>query len=706
MQPTGHPRFTGSEAIAPFDEFLADCDDRLRAGLVGEIDLGDSLDVVSLESAASLPAEPGTVPSVVLDPEWQSALGEAVDGLILLREVLGNASNSRGRTSVGGPTLEQNRSGAPPTPSVFRGFEYLRTLGAGSGGWVFLARDLSLPRRVAIKAPRKSERGHVSHGLPLPGAQEAAAIATLDHPGIVPIHLFDSEADPPRIVMGYCDGGSLAQWLKAHPGPHDPRFAVRLLLDLCDAVGHAHGRHIIHRDLKPGNILLSSLSGTLDVDARETSPGSLLQRWRLKVADFGLAQRLDEFPNQAIVGTLPYMAPEQLDPSLGRADVTSDIWSLGAILFELLTGTRPHAGETIAALQAEIARQPAPSPRARNRERNGPPIPARLDEITSRCLCPQKSGRYTSVEELQNTLRCFLEDRPQPDAPFLDRLLCILRQRGPQMAAVSSLATLLLLVGLRSVFNAASPTSAEPTPLASLERAVPTPPAKPLSAVEREFEQQFGRSFVHRKFPHHAPEKLGRLLVLDDLSIEDLPGRTVGALQLNSAGVCLAELTDDPGDDFEFSIAVHQDQWKGNCGIYWGFQKADDEPGTRETRAQFLRFREETRGGRITPLLQRLPAFLPATIEDLSVYRDRAPLDEAWIPAMGPQQSPQRLKIVVRKGRLTAVTWNEQEYPELAQPERHDWYTSNGFPMRGPLGLWSQESTVFYEPRFRRLTAE
>jgi serine/threonine protein kinase len=643
------------------------------------------------------------LPSIVLDPQRQSELGEAVDGLILLREVLGNASGDFGQTSTGGPTLDQKSPPPIAAPSVFRGFEYLRTLGAGSGGWVFLARDLSLPRRVAIKSPRKHDPAEGSHARPLPGSREAAAIAQLDHPGIVPIHLFDSQADPPRIVMGYCDGGSLAQWLKAHPGPHDPRFAVRVLLDLCDAVGHAHSRHIIHRDLKPGNILLSSLSGTLDVDSRETPPGTLLQRWRLKVADFGLAQRLDDLPNQDIVGTLPYMAPEQLDPQLGRADVTSDIWSLGAILFELLTGTRPHAGDTIAALQADIARHPAPSPRARNRRQAGRPIPATLDEITVRCLCVDKSERYPSVDELQTELRCFLDDRPRPDARLSDRVLHFLRQRSPRMAVASSLVTLLLLVGLRSFVNTSAPTDGKRTPPA------PNPAAaisKPSSLIEQEFQQQFGRPFVHRKFPHHSPDKLGRLLMLDNLGIEDLAGRTVGALQLNSAGVCLAEFTENPGDNFEFSIALHQDQWRGNCGIFLGFQEVDPNSDPGGPRAQFLRLREETRGGTLTPLLQRLAARLPPDIEDLSVFRDEAPLDEVWIPSFGPEGAPQRMKVVVRQGRLVSISWNDREYPELVKPERDDWYESHGFPLRGPLGVWSEQSTIFYEPRFRVLAAE
>ena len=715
MNPTGHPRSTGLEAVAPFDEFLADCDDRLQAGLVEAEGLGESLD-----SPASLQSGRGDLSASVLDTQLQNELSAAVDGLVLLREVLGKDSAAASETSIDGQT--QSKKSGPPcdSPNVFRGFEYLRTLGAGSGGWVFLARDLSLPRRVAIKSPRKTKNSDHSVSRALPGAHEAAAIAQLDHPGIVPIHLFDSAAEPPRIVMGYCDGGSLGQWLKAHPGPHDPELAVRVLLDLCDAVGHAHGRNIVHRDLKPGNILLSSLSGTLDVDSTETPPAALLQRWRLKVADFGLAQHLDELPNQDIVGTLPYMSPEQLDPRLGRADVTSDIWSLGAILFELLTGTRPHAGDTIAEVQADIAHHPAPSPQARNRERGQPPIPERLDQITRRCLRSDRSARYASVEELQAELQCFLSGRPRPGAPAAERFWFALRQQGSHLVAASSLATMLLMVALWSISTVPAPSrSLGPNSQGSnllspnsLNQPLGTSPSEsntagtPLqSAVETAFRKQFGQSFVHRTFPHYSPSKLGLLLPIDNLSIEDLGNRSVPALQLQSRGVCLAELTTDPGDDFEFSIAIHQDRWDGNCGIFLGFHLAEEQE-IKVPRAQVLRLRKERRGGQHTPLLQRIPGRLPADIDDFWVDKGEFPLDEVWIPALGSEGSPQRLKVVVRGGRITSISWNDQEYPDLISDSSHDWFESNDYGLRGSLGIWSQHSTTFYEPRFQRIAPE
>jgi len=703
MRPTGHPRSTGLEAVAPFDEFLADCDDRLQAGQAGTVDLAaDNLGAGGLEdsvdSPASLPSSAGDLSAIVLDAQLQSELAEAVDGLILLREVLGKDSFASQPTSVGGPTLA---GPAPPLtvpPNVFRGFEYLRTLGAGSGGWVFLARDLSLPRRVAIKSPRKPSSSDRSA---LPGAREAAAIAQLDHPGIVPIHLFDPEADPPRIVMGYCDGGSLAEWLKAHPGPHHPRFAAQVVHDLCDAVGHAHSRNIIHRDLKPGNILLSSMSGTLDNNSRETPPAVLLQRWRLKVADFGLAQQLDDLPNHDIVGTLPYMAPEQLDPRLGRADVTCDIWSLGAILFELLTGTRPHAGTTIAEVQADIAQHPSPSPQVRNRERGQSPIPDRLDLITRRCLCADKSGRYPSVASLQAELQAFLTGRPSPEAAWLERSWFAVRQPGSQLAVASSLASVLLMAGLWSLSKNPEPEET-PNRLANLAPPQVKEPAPLLkSAIQREFESQFGRPFVHLTFPHYSPSKLGMLLPIEQLRIEDLANRSVPALQLQSQSVCLAELTDDPGDDFEFSIAIHQDRWEGECGIFLGFHMVD-ESGTEIPRAQVLRLCREYRGGQRTALLQRAPTRMPPEIDNLGIDKEGLPIDEVWIPELGSEGFPQRLKIVVREGRVASISWNNQDYPELIGDPLDEWFESRDYGLRGSLGLWSLLSTSFYEPRFQR----
>ena len=710
MSPIGQPRSTGTEAISQYDEFLADCDDRLLAGLESD----DEAALADLPLSPTVPpgqresGEPSTHP---LSPDQQSAFAEAIDGLILLREVLGNAPSSTADSRAGRETIGPKPELPATAPNVFRGFEYLRTLGAGSGGWVFLARDLSLPRRVAIKTPRSDRQ--LSAAVPgawiRPGTREAEAVARLDHPGIVPIHLFDHEADPPRIVMGYCDGGSLAQWLKSHPGPHCPRLSAQLVLDLCDAVGHAHSRDVIHRDLKPGNILLASRQGTRDADAGNTPPEALLQRWRLKVADFGLAQHAHDITTRDIVGTLPYMAPEQLDPDLGRADARSDIWSLGVILFELLTGTRPYPGDTIRDVLANIRKVGAASPRAFNRERRASSVPSRLSAIVTRCLAPETAARYQSIGELQDDLRRFLENLPTSQSSWLERVGHQLVQPRSLLTGIGLIGAGLLWWSLRSPAPAFQPlVGAHGSGQSANAAGDSTDPvqetALPQLDVEREILEQFGQPVIHRTFPNFEPSHLGRVQLADNVSLPDLPvGTEVGVIQLNSLGYCLAEFSPDPGEDFEFSVAIHQDNWEGACGLYLGYHMADNVYGQRVPRAQVFRLRIEGRGSLLTPLLQRLPADFQYDTDDLLIEKGLVPIDEVWIPKLETTGSPQRLKVVVKQGRVTEVWWNDEQYTDLATPEIDEWFETNKFPVAGALGVFSQGNTTFYQPRFRKL---
>ena len=714
MSPIGQPRSTGTEAISQFDEFLADCDDRLLAGLESFSDEG--LDDLALPpNGPGLVGEQGEPSTHPLSPQDEAVVADAIDGLILLREVLGNVPSSTHQSGERQDTIGPKPEPPVAAPNVFRGFEYLRTLGAGSGGWVFLARDLSLPRRVAIKTPRSDRQlsgAGPSGWMHRPGTREAEAIARLDHPGIVPIHLFDHDADPPRIVMGYCDGGSLSQWLRSHPGPHSPELSAQLLNNLCDAVEHAHSRDVIHRDLKPGNILLASMSGTRDADARDTPPEALLQRWRLKVADFGLAQHAHDTTTRDIVGTLPYMAPEQLDPDLGRADARSDIWSLGVILFELLTGTRPHPGDTVADVLAHIRQVGVVSPQATNRQRRARPVPGPLSVIVERCLSPEPSRRYATVGELQSDLQCFLDHRPTSLASVIERVGYQLRQPRVLIAGLSLIGAGLLWSSLRTPSSSTLPQSflsAGPgdTGAAPPETKSADPIPSDLLDIEKEILEQFGHSVIHRTFPNYDPSHLGRVQLLDGVLIPDLPeGTSTGVIQLNSLGYCLAELNPDPGPDFEFSVAIHQDNWKGACGLYLGYHMAINLQGQQVPRAQLYRLRIEGRGSLLTPLLQRLPAAFESLTDDVLVEKGYVPVDEIWIPQLSSSGSPQRLKVVVRKGRVTEVWWNDEQYPDLATPEIDEWFENNHFPVAGAIGVFSQGSTTFYQPRFRKLPSE
>lgn len=265
-------------------------------------------------------------------------------------------------------------SGAPPVGQFFHKFELLETRGGGGMGVVFKARDTKLNRDVALKTLRNTI---------LPNSdelerfyREARAISQLIHPHIVPVLEFGEFRGTPYYVMHLAEGGTLSTWRKARPQSAERVAAVVEKIAL--AVDYAHRHGIVHRDIKPGNVLL-----TADGDPM--------------LADFGLAYVNDSShrltPTDFLLGTPTYMAPEQLQGS--QVDGRADIWSLGIMLYELLTGAPPFEDSDRAALFVKIATQkPA---RMDSAER---PVDRGLERIVLRCLEKQPEERYQTASQL------------------------------------------------------------------------------------------------------------------------------------------------------------------------------------------------------------------------------------------------------------------------------------------------------------------
>jgi eukaryotic-like serine/threonine-protein kinase len=264
-------------------------------------------------------------------------------------------------------------------------------LGSGGMGEVFLAEDSTLGRRVALKfLPVDVEAdGSALRRL----MREAQAAAKLDHPNVCAIHEVGHHKDTSFIVMQYIEGETLASLIKR--GPLAPAESIRIAFQIADALAEAHSHGIIHRDVKPQNIMLT-------------------HRGQVKVLDFGLA-RLEPSERPAsgeastemlltqpgvIAGTAPYMSPEQLrgEPLDGR----TDIFSLGAVLYEMLTGSRAFGGvsnaETIAAV---LEREPAPLDHV-GADKN------EIQEILNRCLAKDRAERYATAKELAEDLAATL----------------------------------------------------------------------------------------------------------------------------------------------------------------------------------------------------------------------------------------------------------------------------------------------------------
>jgi serine/threonine protein kinase len=302
---------------------------------------------------------------------------------------------------------------AGPDPTRLGDFEVLELLGSGGMGKVFKARHKTLKRLVALKMILAG-----AHATPDEAARfraEAEAVARLAHPNIVQVYEVGEHDSCPFLSLEYLDGGSLEHRLRGQPLP--PRQAAELVRTLAAAMHYAHQKGIIHRDLKPANVLFRTEPKGLRTAAKPDplspqssvlSPGEVLSP---VISDFGLAKRLDQSLGRtrtgSVLGTPNYMAPEQAEGRLGDVGPATDVYALGAILYECLTGRPPFAAPTLLeTLEKVRTEEPAP-PRL---ERPG--VPADLQTICLKCLHKEPAGRYASARELAEDLQRFLDGEP------------------------------------------------------------------------------------------------------------------------------------------------------------------------------------------------------------------------------------------------------------------------------------------------------
>jgi WD40 repeat protein len=292
-------------------------------------------------------------------------------------------------------------------------------------GVVYQARQLSLDRVVALKMIRSGDLAS-PHDLSR-FRREAEAVARLKHPNIVQIYEVNEGDGRPYFSLEYVEGGSLAQKVKGIPQP--PRAAAELVEVLARAVHAAHQRGIIHRDLKPANVLLTG----------DGAP---------KITDFGIAKRLDLEAGQTrtgtIMGTPSYMAPEQAAGKTSQIGPAADVYSLGAILYKLLTGRPPFLAESWEATRDLVLSQEPVAPR-----RLQPKVPRDLQTICLKCLEKEPRKRYASVLALADELHCFIEGKPIRSRPVsaAERAWRWAR-RNPKLAAASTLAVAGLLAAV------------------------------------------------------------------------------------------------------------------------------------------------------------------------------------------------------------------------------------------------------------------
>jgi hypothetical protein len=276
---------------------------------------------------------------------------------------------------------------SPEWPSV-AGYEILGVLGRGGMGVVYQARQIRLKRLVALKMILAG--AHAGAEELARFRTEAEAVARLQHPNIVQIYEVGEQDGRPYFSLEFVDGGSLAQKLQGAPLP--ARQAAELVETLARAMHAAHQRGIVHRDLKPANILLTA----------EGTP---------KITDFGLAKRLDTDAGQtrsgAVMGTPSYMAPEQAAGKIHAIGPATDIYALGAILYELLTGRPPFKAESVMDTLLQVMEREPDWPRLHNRQ-----VDRSLEAICLKCLQKAPQDRYPSAAALAEDLTAYLRGEP------------------------------------------------------------------------------------------------------------------------------------------------------------------------------------------------------------------------------------------------------------------------------------------------------
>jgi eukaryotic-like serine/threonine-protein kinase len=308
-------------------------------------------------------------------------------------------------------------------------YEIVSTLGAGGMGEVWLARDTRLGREVAIKVLPRNVANDSDRLARF--EREARVLASLNHPNIAAIFEFDREAGAPFLVLEYVPGPTLAE-----AGKQESEDAVRIALQIADALEAAHDKGIIHRDLKPANIKITPAG-------------------RVKVLDFGLAKALaDELSAGSlspvsqsatltaaatragvILGTAAYMSPEQ---ARGKTvDKRADIWAFGCVLYEMLTGSAPFQGDTTTDVLAAVVRQ----------EPDYQQVPARLRPILKHCLEKDAANRYRDIADVRYDLRAAAEARQEAPVTTPNRLRTFATYGALGIAAIAITAA--VVIGVR-----------------------------------------------------------------------------------------------------------------------------------------------------------------------------------------------------------------------------------------------------------------
>lgn len=272
-------------------------------------------------------------------------------------------------------------------------YEIEQKIGEGGMAIVYRARDTLLNRTVALKVLR-SQFGN-DDDFVARFHREAQAAASLSHPHVVNIYDIGQEDDMYYIVMEYVEGMTLKQYINEH-APLDVKEAVDIAIQICDALDHAHQNELIHRDIKPHNILINKFR-------------------RIKVTDFGIARAVSSVTithTGSVLGSVHYFSPEQAKGI--AAGAKSDLYSLGVVLYEMLTGELPFSGDSPISVALKHLQEPYVRPRKLR-----PEIPQSVENIIARAMAKEPMYRYESAREMLEDLRTCLTSERRSEAPYV-----------------------------------------------------------------------------------------------------------------------------------------------------------------------------------------------------------------------------------------------------------------------------------------------
>jgi serine/threonine protein kinase len=379
-QAGGHPSI---------EQFLAEAPDAVRPELLREL----------LELEVAYRKRRGEQPTL---GEYLRRFPDHLNAAFLAETPLAGADSlglAPGAAEADAPAPpEQTLPIAPPVagwPAV-PGYEIVEVLGRGGMGVVYKAKQLAAKRLVALKMIRDGALAGPQHRVRF--RIEAEAAARFQHPNLVRIYEVGEHGGLPFFSMEYAEGGGLDRRLAGRAQP--PREAAELVRTLAEAVHYAHGKKVVHRDLKPANVVL-------------TGDGRPL------ITDFGLAKRLDSDTavtnSDAVFGTASYMAPEQAEGRVRQIGPATDVYALGAILYEMLIGRPPFRGANWQATVAQVIHGDLVPPTRLRRE-----VPADLEAVCLKCLEKEPARRYASARELAEDLTRFLTGEAVTAAPADD----------------------------------------------------------------------------------------------------------------------------------------------------------------------------------------------------------------------------------------------------------------------------------------------